>query len=119
VCGDKNWTSDLHPDIHTAFEELTNFDVFTKRLADMCKPDVGSLDKKFKQEIGSAFDTLSPFKDVINNTEKSKNERRPEAGKLLKTLDENEKVTKMFDELTFCLKTGDLLAQSVVSEKRY
>lgn len=114
VSGDKNWTSDLHPDIHTAFEELAAFEVFTKRLANMCRPDVGSLDNKFKQEIGSAFDALCQFKDVINNADKSKNERKTEAGKLLKTLDENEKIRRMYDELTLCLKTGDLLAQSVV-----
>ena len=114
VSGDKKWSSELHPDIHTAFKELAEFEVFTKRLADMCRPEVGSLDNKFKNEIGSAFKTLCEFKNVIDNTKTSKDERKIKAGKLLKTLDENEEIKKLFSEVILCLKTGDLLAQSVV-----
>lgn len=113
VSDDKKWSSELHLDIHTAFKELSDFEVFTKRLADMCRPEVGSFDQKFKQEIGAAFKTLCQFKDVINNQEKSKNERKTEAGKLLKTLDADEKIRDLFYELSRSLKTGDLLAQNV------
>lgn len=112
VSGDKKWSSELHPDIHTAFKELADFEVFTKRLADMCNPKIGSLDNKFKNEIGSAFKTLCEFKNVIDNTKTSKDERKINAGKLLKTLDENEGIKKLFGELTLSLKTGDVLAQS-------
>ncbi len=114
VSGHKKWSSVLHPDIHDAFKELSDFKVFTKRLADMCKPEVGRLAQKFKQEIGSAFNVLCQFKEVINNQEKNKNERMMLAGKLLKNLDENDGIKKLFKELNLSLKTGDLLAQTVL-----
>jgi len=113
VSSDMRRSSELHPDIHKAFEELSSFETFTKRLADMCKPEVGRLDEKFKQEMGDAFNTLCQFKDIINNKATSKDERKKQAGKVLQTLDENEKIKKLFDELKLYFKTGDLLAQPV------
>jgi len=105
---DKEWKSDLHPDVREVFNELKTYDKFVDRLTKICKPNTKIFEDFKKGSIGS-YSLLDDYWKVLQDQSLSKNERKKRSSEIIGFIEEDPEIEKFFKEFSRCIKVGDLL----------
>jgi hypothetical protein len=117
VVNDKNWVlpeftkvykSDLHPDIHLAYEELKTYDQFVERLAAVCKPDV-SVFKTFGPILNKAYDYLEQYWKALKDETLTIKARKKKSLELLARLEKEPTIEEFYNEFSACINIDNLL----------
>ncbi len=99
---------DLHTDIRNAFTELQTYDKFVQRLASVCKPDT-KLFMDFKEGSKRSYSLMADYWQILQDTSISAAERKKKSTAKLKQINQDQEIRAFFDELSSCLKIGDIL----------
>lgn len=117
VIADGNWvlpphhkvfSSDLHPDIHKAYEELKTYDQFVERLEVVCNPNV-KVFKTFEPILHHAYSLMNPYWLALKDEKLTLKERKKKSLELLVQLEENPKIEDFYNEFSACINVDTLL----------
>ncbi|HKZ41524.1 MAG TPA: hypothetical protein VJ044_11215, partial [Candidatus Hodarchaeales archaeon] len=105
---EKIYQSDLHPEIHAAYEELKTYDKFVERLAAVCKPDI-KVFKTFEPVLKKAYSLLGEYWHVIKTEDMTLKERKKKSLELISELENVPKIEDFYKEFSACINVENLL----------
>ncbi|MGO9952121.1 MAG: hypothetical protein ACLPN1_07905 [Dissulfurispiraceae bacterium] len=117
IVTDKNWglpqgeriyKSDLHPDIHLAYENLKTYDHFVERLSAICIPNV-TVFKTFGSILHRAYSLMEQYRHALKDMSMSLKDRKKKSLELITQLEREPNIEDFYKEFSACINVENLL----------
>jgi hypothetical protein len=105
---EKEYDSDLHPEIHTAFVNLHTYDDFVSRLTYVCMPNI-EMFSTFEEVLRKAHALLNNYWRAIKDPSLNQKERKEESLKRIEQIENLPQIEKFYKEFSTCLNIEKLI----------
>jgi hypothetical protein len=99
---------DLHPDIRKAFTELQTYNKFVQRMTTVCDPNT-NIFKVYQEGSKRSYSLMADYWQILQDSSISAIDRKKKSTAKLKQIEQDPEIKAFFNELSLCLKVGDLL----------